>query len=132
MTVSAGSVTIPNGELVSRVYAGINYTSTLKPVRPEFGSPQGMTQGKRKRWNKLGLRLTGTLGGTVNGDNIEYLEDQVVTDRGLSLYTGDKMMDTTDWDADGFVTIVQDQPLPFTINAVFGDLDIGEIYGSDE
>jgi len=132
VTVSAGSVTIPNGELVSRVYAGINYTSTLKPVRPEFGSPQGMTQGKRKRWNKLGLRLTGTLGGTVNGDNIEYLEDQVVTDRGLSLYTGDKMMDTTDWDADGFVTIVQDQPLPFTINAVFGDLDIGEIYGSDE
>ena len=42
------------------------------------------------------------------------------------------MMDTTDWDADGFVTVVQDQPLPFTVNAVFGDLDIGEIYGSDE
>ena len=132
VTVTAGSVTIPNGESVSRVYAGKNYTSTLKPVRPEFGSPQGMTQGKRKRWNKVGLRLTNTLGGTVNGDNIEYLEDQVVTDRGLSLYTGDKMMDTTDWDADGFVTVVQNQPLPFTINAVFGDLDIGEIYGSDE
>lgn len=132
VTVTAGSVTIPNGERVSRVYAGLNYTSTLKPVRPEFGSPQGMTQGKRKRWNKLGLRLSGSLGGTVNGDNIEYLEDQVITDRGLSLYTGDKMMDTTDWDADGFVTIVQDQPLPFTVNSVFGDLSIGEIYGSDE
>ena len=132
VTVSAGSVTIPNGERVSRVYAGKSYTSTLKPVRPEFGSPQGMTQGKRKRWNKLGLRLSSALGGTVNGDDIEYLEDQVVTDRGLPLYTGDKMMDTTNWDPDGFVTIVQAEPLPMTVNAVFGDLSVGEVYGSDE
>ena len=132
VTVTAGSVTIPNGERVSRVYAGKSYTSTLKPVRPEFGSPQGMTQGKRKRWNKLGLRLSSTLGGTVNGDDIEYLEDQVITDRGLSLFTGDKMMDTTNWDPDGFVTIIQTEPLPMTVNAVFGDLSVGEVYGSDE
>ena len=42
------------------------------------------------------------------------------------------MMDTTDWDPDGFVTIVQNKPLPMTVNAVFGDLSVGEIYGSDE
>ena len=132
VTVSGGSVTIPNSERVSRVYAGKHYNSTLKPVRPEYGSPQGMTQGKRKRWNKVGLRLSDTLGGTVNGDNIEYLNDQTITDVGLGLYTGDKMMDTTDWDPDGFVTIVQNKPLPMTVNAVFGDLSVGEIYGSDE
>ena len=132
VTVSGGSVTIPNCERVSRVYAGKHYNSTLKPVRPEYGSPQGMTQGKRKRWNKVGLRLSDTLGGTVNGDNIEYLNDQTITDVGLGLYTGDKMMDTTDWDPDGFVTIVQNKPLPMSVNAVFGDLSVGEIYGSDE
>ena len=132
VTVSGGSVTIPNSERVSRVYAGKQYNSTLTPVRPEYGSPQGMTQGKRKRWNKLGIRLTGTLGGTVNGDDIEYLNDQTITDVGLGLYTGDKMMDTTDWDPDGFVTIIQNKPLPMTINSVFGDLSVGEIYGSDE
>jgi len=132
VAVSGGSVTIPNSERVSRVYAGKHYDSTLKPVRPEYGSPQGMTQGKRKRWNKIGLRLSGTLGGTVNGDNIEYLNDQTITDVGLGLYTGDKMMDTTDWNPDGFVTIVQNKPLPMTVNAVFGDLSVGEIYGSDE
>ena len=132
VTVSGGSVTIPNSERVSRVYAGKQYNSTLTPVRPEYGSPQGMTQGKRKRWNKLGIRLTGTLGGTVNGDDIEYLNDQVITDVGLGLYTGDKMMDTTDWDPDGFITIIQNKPLPMTINSVFGDLSVGEIYGSDE
>ena len=132
VTVSGGSVTIPNSERVSRVYAGKHYNSTLKPVRPEYGSPQGMTQGKRKRWNKVGLRLSDTLGGTVNGDNIEYLNDQTITDVGLGLYTGDKMMDTTDWDPDGFVTIVQNKPLPMSVNAVFGDLSVGEIYGSDE
>ena len=130
--MSGGSVTIPNSERVSRVYAGKQYNSTLTPVRPEYGSPQGMTQGKRKRWNKLGIRLTGTLGGTVNGDDIEYLNDQTITDVGLGLYTGDKMMDTTDWDPDGFVTIIQNKPLPMTINSVFGDLSVGEIYGSDE
>ena len=132
VTVSGGSVTIPNSERVSRVYAGKQYNSTLTPVRPEYGSPQGMTQGKRKRWNKLGIRLTGTLGGTVNGDDIEYLNDQTITDVGLGLYTGDKMMDTTDWDPDGFITIIQNKPLPMTINSVFGDLSVGEIYGSDE
>jgi hypothetical protein len=132
VAVSGGSVTIPNSERVSRVYAGKHYDSTLKPVRPEYGSPQGMTQGKRKRWNKIGLRLSDTLGGTVNGDNIEYLNDQTITDVGLGLYTGDKMMDTTDWNPDGFVTIVQNKPLPMTVNAVFGDLSVGEIYGSDE
>ena len=132
LTVSSGSVTIPNGEKVSRVYAGLSYTSTLKPVRPEFGSPQGMTQGKRKRWNKLGLRMTNTLGGTVNGDNIEYLDDRVTMDRGVSLFSGDKMIDTTDWDPDGFITVIQTQPLPMMIHAVYGDLDIGEVYGADE
>jgi hypothetical protein len=42
------------------------------------------------------------------------------------------MLDTTDYDPDGFIEIVQDQPLPMTVHAVFGELDVGEIYGDSE
>ncbi len=131
-TVSSGAVTVPDSQKVFRAYAGLWYEGVLKPVRPEFGSPQGMTQGKRKRWNKLGLRIESTLGGTVNGDDIEYLIDGQTVDTGIDLYSGDKMMDTTDWDPDGFIIIRQNKPLPMTVTSVFGDLEVGEIYGSDD
>ena len=42
------------------------------------------------------------------------------------------MMDTTDWDPDGFIIIRQNKPLPMTVTSVFGDLEVGEIYGSDD
>ena len=132
MTPSSGVITIPNSALVFDGDAGLVFTSTLTPVRPEFGSPQGMTQGKRKRWSQIGLRMEDTLGGTVNGDNIEYEEADLTMNQNVPLFTGDKILDTTDYDPDGFIKVVQDQPLPMTLHAIFGELDVGEIYGDSE
>lgn len=132
LTVSSGTITIPDGALVYDGFAGLNYESKLTPVKPEFGTKQGMTQGRRKRWSQIGLRLQDSMGGTVNGDDIEYGEGDAIMDQNIPLFSGDKMLDTTDYDPDGFIEIVQDQPLPMTVHAVFGELDVGEIYGDSE
>ena len=132
MTPAGGSITIPNGELVYDGFAGLLFSSKLTPVRPEFGSPQGMTQAKRKRWSQIGLRLEDSLGGTVNGDVIEYEEADMTMNQNRPLFTGDKILDVTDYDPDGFIAVVQNDPYPMTIHAIFGELDVGEVYGESE
>ena len=44
-------------------------------------------------------------------------------DEALGLYTGDKEIEFKDgYTTDGYITVVQDQPLPMTILAIFARL----------
>lgn len=125
------NATVTNGEVttateVSEAYVGLGYTTTLKPSRPEFGSPQGITQGKPKRWNHIFVRLVNTLGITINGDQMPFRTSADLLNSPPASFTGDKKVMNLGYDKDGFIEIKQEQPLDMHVVAIGGDINTGE------
>ena len=123
-TVTDGTVTTATE--VSEAYVGLGYITTIKPSRPEFGSPQGVTQGKPKRWNHIFVRLVNTIGIKINGDQMPFRTSADLMNSPPASFTGDKKVMNLGFDKDGFIEIKQEQPLDMHVVAIGGDINTGE------
>jgi len=127
-TVSSGAVTLDRS--ASKVHVGLGYTSTLRTMRIEGGSVDGVSQGKVKRIHDVTVRLYQTVGAKVGAsasatDVIPFRSSADPMDQALGLYTGDKTIEFDNgYDTDGFVTVVQDQPLPLTLLGIYARLEV--------
>lgn len=127
-TVSSGSITLDRS--ASKVHIGLGYTSTLKTMRIEGGSVDGVSQGKVKRIHDVTVRLYRTVGAKVGAtssttDVIPFRSSADEMDEALGLYTGDKTIEFDNgYDTDGFITVVQDQPLPLTLIGIYARLEV--------
>lgn len=132
-TVAAGVVTItapypPSYDTVSYEMAyGLPFSSIVEPVRIDAGSQIGTAQGGIKRIHKLLVRFLKTLSAKV-GRSSEYTETVTFRDGSTpmgespDLFTGDKDLDFDgDYDRDGYIYLLQDQPLPFAITAIIAE-----------
>jgi len=117
--VSGGQITLD--EAASEVEVGVHYESTLVTMRPAIEGQ--VIEGLPRSWDSLWLRLKDTIGGTVNGELIQYVPSDLDT---LGLFTGDRKVTGQGWDNEGRITIEQDQPYPMTVLATFGTLSIGD------
>jgi hypothetical protein len=119
-----GTITLPidepgllNGEV------GLHYDSTLRSMRPAI--KDRMTEGVWRSWVMLWVRLFKSLGGTLNGQELQYEPAPLGTTR---LFTGDNDVsgypDTAG--LDGRITIKQDKPYPMTVLALFGEVQFQE------
>lgn len=109
----------------STVHAGLCYRSLLQTMELDAGQGEGTAQGKTKRIGRITLRLLRSLGGFVGRDesHLEPLLQSRHADTPMGeappLFTGDESVPFPgDWGADGSVMLIQDAPLPFTINAI--------------
>ena len=122
-TVSAGVITL--ARYVTKAHVGINYQSTLKTMRIESGAVDGTAQGKIKRLQHATLRLYRSVGIKVGEsetktDLIPFRSSSQRMDQAISLFTGDKQIEFDGgYDTDGFVTVIQDQPLPLTLLGIY-------------
>jgi hypothetical protein len=109
--------------MVTRAEVGLHFDSTLVTPRPEGGSRAGTAQGALKRFNNVTARLVNSLGANVSGDQMRYPKN---TDAIGSFVPETKDFRKTNlgWDRDGRITILQNQPLPLTITAVIGELEV--------
>ena len=123
-TVTSGEVTVSSE--VSEAYVGLAYTTTIKPSRPEFGAPQGITQGKPKRWNHIFVRFLNTLGAKINGDQMPFRTSADAMGSAPALFSGDKKVMNLGYDKDGFIEIKQEQALGMHVIAIGGDINTGE------
>jgi hypothetical protein len=123
-TVTSGEVTVSSE--VSEAYVGLAYTTTIKPSRPEFGSPQGITQAKPKRWNHIFVRFLNTLGATINGDQMPFRTSADAMGSAPASFSGDKKVMNLGYDKDGFIEIKQEQALGMHVIAIGGDINTGE------
>jgi len=130
-TVSSGSITL--NDSYSVVHVGLPYTSTLQTMRIEAGAKDGTAQGKKKRVSRITYRIFKTLG-LKHGPNPDRLDivpfrssaDDM--DEAPALFTGDKEVEfPRNWDKDGFITLVQDQPLPLTVLAIMPELNTTKV-----
>jgi hypothetical protein len=112
-------------DLPHTVILGLNYNSIVQPVRPDIPTPIGTGQGAMKRPSKAYIRLFKTLmlkmGSPPEGTQAADLEvvdfdPAVQAAQSPEIFTGDKQVFLPNgFDRDGYVYIVQDQPLPFTL-----------------
>lgn len=123
---STGTIQL-QGLTCSKVEAGLNFNSKLRTMRIEVGNAaSGTSQGIQKHWSKIWVRLTNTIGGFINGREIPFRGATDITGQALPLFSGDKFADNTTTDRGGQITIEQRQPLPQTINAIFGEMSVGQ------
>ncbi len=129
--VSGGSITL-NGSYAI-VHVGLPYTSTLQTMRIEAGAKDGTAQGKKKRISRITYRLYDTLGlkhgpSADRLDIIPFRSSADDMDEAPALFTGDKEVEfPRNWDKDGYIFLVQDQPLPFTILAIMPELNTTKV-----
>lgn len=127
LTVTGGKVTLPKAATV--VVVGLHYESTITPTRPEFVNDAGFTTiGRNKQWQKIIIRVleTGVSGLTINGRKPAPRTSSDYPDHAVALYTGDVESPMLGAARDGLLTIKQTLPLPFTLLAITGTLDVGD------
>lgn len=120
--VVSGSITLQREASVVQI--GYPYTSTLKTQRINAGGADGTSQGKTKRITKVVIRFLRTLGGRAgydenNLDEILFRTGSDPMDAAPPVFSGDKLIEWNGtYDFDGYMTIVQNQPLPMTVTAI--------------
>ena len=120
VTNGAVSVNIPSELSNKTINVGLGFVSTLKTLRVEAGSQAGTSQGRKKRYNEVMVRLLNTIGVTINGDQLPFRTSSTGTN--IPQFTGDKRVTNLGWDRDGQITVKQTQPLPMTILGITGTL----------
>lgn len=124
--VTNGVVTLQDGGLVIEV--GLNFTSTLKSLLPELetGGSVSMQNVAQSR-PQISLRVKDSLGGTINGEVIKTRSPSNPMDAPPPTKTGLVKVENLGWGEDqSQVTVIQTQPLPLTILALIGDIEVGD------
>lgn len=117
--VSGGQVVM--AEAFTEAEAGIHYNSTGITMRP--GIEGSVVEGIPRSWNKIWARLLKTIGGHINGEEIQYAPSDLDS---LGLFTGDRNVSGQGWDTDGRITFEQRLPYPMTLLSLFGTLTFGD------
>ena len=123
-TVTNGAVTVslPSTFSDKTIEVGLGYVSTLKTMKVEGGSQAGTSQGRKKRYNEIIVRLLKTVGATINGDQLPFRTSAVPMGESITEFTGDKRVTNLGWDRDGQIVVQQTQPLPMTVLGITGTL----------
>lgn len=122
VTNGAVSVNIPSELSSKTINVGLGYVSELKTLRVEAGGQAGTSQGRKKRYNEVMVRLLNTVGVTINGDQLPFRTSSTPMGTNIPQFTGDKRVTNLGWDRDGQITVEQTQPLPMTILGITGTL----------
>lgn len=110
----------------SRISVGLPFTSELITLPLEAGGTSGTAQSKTKRINELAIRFVSTLGGKTGMEGGRHLD--IVTSRDFSdrmdqvpgWFTDDrKLVMPPQYDTNACIRVVQDQPLPMTVCAIY-------------
>lgn len=111
-----------------KMEVGLQYVSTVEPVRPEFNIPIGSAQSYQKAVPQISLRLFETLGFSINDNEVEdFRQEGGIQDAPPPLRSGDYLVQAIlGWDTDGVITIKQTQPLPFTITLINTLIESGQ------
>ena len=127
--VSNGQLTLVNaGE---KVHIGLASQCKITTLRQEGGSPLGTSQGKVKCIYEIVIRFHKTLGCKVGNktqqDTVVFRTAAMPMDAPPELYSGDKTISPpSGYDQDGQICIIQDQPLPLGVLAIFPKISMGE------
>ncbi|MDA8178293.1 MAG: hypothetical protein M0T69_01960 [Deltaproteobacteria bacterium] len=125
--VAGGQITLARA--ASDVTVGLHYETTVEPEPPDYIDDKGRNNiNVQKQWAEVILRLyeTGLSGVTVNGKTLPPRAGSDPLDTANALFTGDVKTPLLGTTRAGILTIKQTLPLPFTLLAIAGTLDVGD------
>jgi len=133
-TVTGGSITLgsSNETKASVVQVGLPYSFRIKTLDPEIGGDAGTAQGKRKRCEKVKLRVVDTLGCKI-GSSLDLLDE-------INFRNSDDEMDQSpplvsdlitaefegDYEDELSIIVVSDTPTPITVVSILPSLVVYE------
>jgi hypothetical protein len=123
--------TVVNGRFVtdeeaSSMRAGIGFDGTIKTLRPEVSLPNGHSFGLQKSYNKIVLTVFESIGGNINGETLLDHDPEQNMGEAPIPFTGDLPVLDLGWDTTQQITIVQDDPFPFILQSISGQITISE------
>jgi hypothetical protein len=121
-----GTVTLPNGATAGKIHVGLGFRTLWESLRLSIPDAEGSGEGKLKRFDHLILRLNQSMGGSFGSDlrNQELLAELLLPEEPLlgeipPPFTGDiEVAIDAPWETYGEVSIVQEDPLPFSLVAL--------------
>ena len=122
---ASGELTITPA--ASEIYVGLAYSPKLITNRPEVAvTGGGSSQGLKKRWNKVTVRVLDTTGITINGEIYPSRDTEDDMGSAPGTYSEDLSIINLGWSTEGYITIEQPLSLPAHVVAVFGTLVVGD------
>ncbi|MGY6030660.1 hypothetical protein [Phytobacter sp. AG2a] len=122
--VSGGAVSLEWTASVAHI--GLSYRSEIVTLPLEAGGTAGTAQSKTKRVNELAIRFVNTLGGKTGMEGSMFLDTipsrdfHDLMDQAPGWFTDDrKMVIQPQYDTNACIRVVQDQPLPMTVCAIY-------------
>ncbi|MCE1972924.1 hypothetical protein LWT57_23245 [Enterobacter cloacae] len=122
--VTSGSVTLDWP--ASKASVGLPFTSELVTLPIEAGGTAGTAQSKIKRVSEMAIRFVNTLGGKAGIEGGNYLDTipsrdyHDLMDQGPGAFTDDRKLTMPSvYDTNACIRVVQDQPLPMTVCAMY-------------
>jgi len=122
------------------VEVGLHYESEADTVRPEIKTQKGSSQGLRRKWSVIVVRLLNTLGISIGmvrdpADPVQFIDD--IPFRSMSpvsspagqpppLFSGDIVKTQLGADRQGGIVFKQRQPLPCTVTMISGTLEVAD------
>ena len=130
-TVTNGKVTFPQFANIATV--GLSYSSVLSPMPLEVNIKGASSVGKTKKVSKISVKLIESMGGKIGCDidklePLIFLKSNNTMDKPPELFSGVKTVPYTgEYSYSITPLIVQDDPFPMSIIAIYYDMGI---YGS--
>ena len=123
MEASSGSITLDFAS--GQVVAGLSYSTTIKTLRPNIESTEGLTQGQRISIVSTNIRVYNSARPTVNGNISPSRSFGDDLDTATPLVTGDLEYMVGGWDNLGQLTIASSDPLPLMVLGIFSTAEAG-------
>lgn len=124
--VSGGSVNLIDGPRAANIAVGLGYTCTLESLDPAYRDSNGAVKGRNKKWSTLFVALEDTVGLTIGNNVLPFRKPSDPMDRGVPVFTGEKQVNLLGWSKESRLKVTQTLPMPATVLALYGDLDVGE------
>jgi hypothetical protein len=129
--------TVPNDGVVTFDYyanlivIGLPFTMTVEPMNPILGHPQQTSKGKKQKISRVTLSLYQSIGGKYGNDQDHlHILAYGPGSKGLTpdWFTGNITRDLDgDWEDEDTISIVHEEPFPFTLRSIVPRLDVAEM-----
>jgi hypothetical protein len=129
-TVIGGQITLSKAAYV--VHVGLKYQGLIKPLRIDAQLQDGTAQARTKRVVDMFIRVmdSGVFKVGRDEDNLDTVQDpeiSLVYGKPYPLFSGDLNTNLDDgYDRKGQYVIVQDKPMPLTVQAVYPETEIND------
>lgn len=117
-----GVITLPTP--ASSVIVGLPMTAKVRPVRPEAGAVLGSAQGATKRVDRAVVRFYRTVAAKIgpsysNTLPINFRDTSLPLNSPIPMFSGDQVVSfPSGFDRDGYVCLLNDQPVPMNLLSV--------------